>query len=151
MQKERIIVATGVFDILHPGHIAYLQQAKALGTKLVVILARDITAKRRKRIPFNNEQIRLTLVQALRCVDAVVLGSTDAQNHIDTLIAVHPDVLVLGHDQHIDTANVQRDFFAKTGKHIEVVQLEKYIGNHASTRNLLQAIHDYVARGNSHG
>ncbi|HTD81915.1 MAG TPA: adenylyltransferase/cytidyltransferase family protein, partial [Thermoplasmata archaeon] len=53
------VMATGVFDLLHPGHVAFLREAKALGDELVVVVARDSTAKRFKHTPITPEAQRV--------------------------------------------------------------------------------------------
>ena len=74
------VMAFGTFDILHPGHLFYLAQAKKLGNKLIVIVARDNTVKRVKiRPPEHNENERLKKVQAQEYVDEAVLGD---ENHL---------------------------------------------------------------------
>jgi FAD synthetase len=67
-------VATGTFDILHPGHVLYLQRSKALGDELAVIVARDVNVKHKPK-PMLPEEQRLSMVAALKIVDLAVLGS----------------------------------------------------------------------------
>jgi len=72
-------MATGTFDIIHPGHGYYLRESKNLGgkdTKLVVVVARDVTVRKRKRVPIVNEVQRLEVVKMLKPVDEAYLGHT---------------------------------------------------------------------------
>jgi cytidyltransferase-like protein len=94
----KVVMAGGVFDILHPGHIYTLTKAKALGDVLVVSVARDKTVLRTRGKPVvHDERTRLELVRSLRCVDAALLGSeTDI---MDTVDQVKPDIIALGYDQ----------------------------------------------------
>ena len=70
-------MATGTFDIIHPGHGYYLQESKNLGeenSKLIVVVARDATVRSRKRVPIVNEEQRLEMVKMLKPVDEAYLG-----------------------------------------------------------------------------
>ncbi|MEM4098073.1 MAG: adenylyltransferase/cytidyltransferase family protein, partial [Candidatus Micrarchaeaceae archaeon] len=71
------VMATGVFDILHLGHIYFLTEAKKLGDELVVVVARDSTAERLKRKPIMDENTRLKIVSSLKVVDEARLGNKD--------------------------------------------------------------------------
>ena len=71
------VMATGVFDLLHPGHVYFLEEAKQLGDELVVVVARDQTARRLKHEPYVPEHIRRQMVEALKPVDRAILGSLD--------------------------------------------------------------------------
>jgi len=94
------VLATGVFDIIHPGHIAFLKEARRLGDELVVIVARDKTALERKKRPVVPEEQRLAVVRGLKPVDKAVLGSE--RDMFSPLEDIKPDVIVLGHDQEVD-------------------------------------------------
>ena len=114
------VVATGTFDILHPGHVLYLSEARRLGDELWVIVARDSTIQH-KRKPLIPEQQRLCMVQALKCVDHAVLGSeTDMFAPIEQ---IRPDVIALGFNQHWDEAELKRKL---AGRNInaQVVRLQ---------------------------
>ena len=67
-------MASGVFDLIHTGHISYLEQAKALGDELVVVVACDSTARRRKHEPITPEDMRARIVGSLKPVDRVIIG-----------------------------------------------------------------------------
>ncbi len=90
------VLATGTFDILHPGHLLYLSEAKALGDELYVIVARDSMVKHKPK-PIVPEGQRLAMVQALRMVDRAMLGSeTDM---FEPLRKIKPDIIALGENQ----------------------------------------------------
>ena len=90
------VLATGTFDLLHPGHLLYLSKARALGDELYVIVARDSTIKHKPK-PIVPEKQRLTMVQALRMVDMAMLGSeTDM---FEPLREIKPDIVALGKNQ----------------------------------------------------
>jgi cytidyltransferase-like protein len=93
-----VVMAGGAFDIIHPGHIETLEQAKALGDVLVVSVARDSTFERnKKRKPQHGEILRKELVSSLRMVDAAVLGSVT--NIFETVLLLKPEIIALGYDQ----------------------------------------------------
>ena len=97
-KEEKIVLAGGVFDIIHPGHIHTLNAAKALGDVLVVAIATDRTAeKMKKRPPLHNQELRRELVSCLTMVDRAVVGH---ENDIfETVKEIKPDIIVLGYDQ----------------------------------------------------
>ncbi len=92
------MLAGGVFDIIHPGHVHTLNAAKALGDILVVAIATDKTAeKMKKRKPLHNQELRRELVNSLSMVDTAVLGHED--DIFETVKEVKPNIIVLGYDQ----------------------------------------------------
>ena len=97
-KEEKIVLAGGVFDIIHPGHIHTLNAAKALGDVLVVAIATDKTAeKMKKRPPLHNQELRRELVSCLTMVDSAIVGH---ENDIfETVKEIKPDIIVLGYDQ----------------------------------------------------
>jgi cytidyltransferase-like protein len=94
----RVVLAGGVFDIIHPGHIHTLNAAKVLGDVLVVVVATDNTAvKMKKRKPLHSESMRQELISALSMVDLCLIGNeTDI---FKTVEIVKPDIIALGYDQ----------------------------------------------------
>ena len=95
---KKIVLAGGVFDIIHPGHIHTLNAAKALGDILVVAIATDKTAqKMKKRPPLHNQELRCELVNSLSVVDVAVIGHD--KDIFQTVKMVKPNVIVLGYDQ----------------------------------------------------
>jgi len=95
---KKIVLAGGVFDIIHPGHIHTLNAAKALGDVLVVAIATDKTAqKMKKRQPLHNQKLRHELVSCLSMVDSAVIGHEE--DIFETVKEVKPDIIVLGYDQ----------------------------------------------------
>ena len=101
-KKKRVVLASGTFDLLHLGHVRFLEEAKKAGGKeaeLIVIVARDSTVKARKgKTPVMPEDQRRTLVESLKVVDEAILGLEDFS--IDKVIEkIKPDVIAVGHDQ----------------------------------------------------
>ncbi len=96
-QGERIVFTNGCFDILHAGHVTYMEQARALGTKLFVGLNTDASVQRLKTgRPVQDEQSRLRILASLWFVDAVMLFDEDTP--LNLIKAVLPQVLVKGKD-----------------------------------------------------
>ena len=95
---SKIVLAGGVFDIIHPGHINTLNAAKKLGDVLVVVVATDKTAiKMKKRRPLHSAQLRQELVSSLSMVDLCIIGDED--DIFKTVDLVKPQVIALGYDQ----------------------------------------------------
>jgi len=98
LSSKNTVLAGGVFDIIHPGHIHTLNAAKALGDILVVAIATDKTAqKMKKRPPLHNQKLRCQLVNSLSMVDTAIIGHED--DIFETVKQVKPDIIVLGYDQ----------------------------------------------------
>lgn len=99
LKGDRIVFTNGCFDILHRGHVEYLQEAAALGDRLVVGVNSDASVRRQGKgpdRPLNDEQSRAKVLAALRGVDAVVLFDDDTP--LSLIQAITPDVLVKGGD-----------------------------------------------------
>ena len=96
--NSKIVLAGGVFDIIHPGHIHTLNDAKKLGDVLVVVVATDKTAiKMKKREPLHSAELRRELVSSLSMVDLCIIG--DEEDIFKTVDLVKPQIIALGYDQ----------------------------------------------------
>lgn len=98
-QGLRVVFTNGVFDILHRGHVDYLESSRALGDKLIVGLNNDASVKRLgkgEERPINLEEARARVLSALRCVDAVVIFGEDTP--LELIRAIKPAILVKGGD-----------------------------------------------------
>jgi len=93
----QIAMTGGVFDIIHPGHILTLEEAKKHGDILIVVVATDATVKKiKQREPMHSQAERLQMVDALKPVDLAIAGG---ENWQDTLNKVSPDIVIFGYDQ----------------------------------------------------
>ncbi len=131
------VLATGTFDILHPGHLFYLSQASALGDELYVIVARAKMVKHKPK-PLLPDLHRLEMVQALGVVDRAVLGSeTDI---FEPLHEIRPDVVALGHDQHFDPVSLEKELKTR-GFNATVVRIKESNSNRLyGTRRIINLI-----------
>lgn len=106
------VLAQGTFDVLHLGHIRYLDFAKRHGKKLTVIVSRDSTVKRVKHhAPIFPERIRVQMVRALKGVDAAVLGGKG--DILDKVVQLRPELIVLGYDQKVNEKELQKKLAAR--------------------------------------
>jgi FAD synthetase len=117
------VVATGAFTILHPGHVLYLEEAKKLGDKLIVIVACDTMVEKRKNQRFVTEDQRLAVVKALKSVDEAILG--DDEDIYKPILRIRPDILALGKDQDFDEEELAEEL-RKRGLSTKVVRIQKY-------------------------
>ena len=121
---KRVVFTNGVFDILHPGHLRYLQHARSLGDALFVGLNADVSVRRNKgpERPINPQDERAEVLEALACVDAVVLFEEDTPDRI--IKAIQPDILVKGADWG-ENAIVGRDTVEARGGKVVRVPIEQ--------------------------
>lgn len=119
------VLATGTFDILHPGHLLYLSKAKALGDELHVIVARESMIKHKPK-PILSEAQRLTMVKSLGVVDDAQLGSeTDI---FEPLTRIKPDIIALGKNQFFDETKLEAEL-REHGIIVKVVRITAFEQN----------------------
>ncbi len=135
-------MATGVFDLLHPGHLKFLSQAKALGDELVVVVARDSTAKRFKHTPITSETSRVEMVGALKPVDKAILGHEG--DIFEILDELRPDVIALGFDQIHDEARILEECRRRGLASTRVVRLPKFEGDLDGTRKIVRRVAEWL-------
>ena len=122
---KKTVLAGGVFDIIHPGHIHTLNAAKALGDVLVVAIATDKTAqKMKKRQPLHNQELRRELVSCLSMVDKAIVGHED--DIFETVRAIKPDIIVLGYDQ-VHQNQFISDGCKRINLDVEIVRLQSLV------------------------
>ena len=95
----RVVATSGYFDPLHVGHLECLELAAQLGDKLIVIVNSDLQAKMKKGESFMNQEDRMRIVSALKCVDEVFLSIDKDKSQCESLISVKPDVFAKGGDR----------------------------------------------------
>jgi len=121
---KTIVFTNGVFDLLHPGHLRYLQQARGLGDLLIVGVNSDrsVNANKGEGRPITPEDERIEILEALACVDAVVVFDQDTPHAV--IAALQPDVLVKGADWAED-AIVGRDIVEARGGRVVRMPVER--------------------------
>lgn len=121
---RRVVFTNGVFDLLHPGHVRYLQAARDEGDTLIVAINSDrsVSSIKGPSRPVTPQQERAEVLGALRCVDAVVVF--DEETPFDIISAVRPDVLVKGADWAADRI-VGRDVVEARGGRVVRVPVEQ--------------------------
>lgn len=125
-RKKKIAVTAGTFDLLHPGHYNTLKFAKSLADELIVIIARDKTVEKIKgRKPIIPEEQRVMMVEALKPVDKVILGSLN--DKLEPILKIKPDVIVLGPDQTTYKVEELKKQLKEYGLNPEVVKVEEYV------------------------
>jgi len=130
-KEKKIVLAGGVFDIIHPGHIHTLNAAKALGGILVVAIATDKTAKKmKKRSPLHNQELRRELVSYLSMVDEAIVGHED--DIFQTVKEVKPNIIVLGYDQ-VHQEKFISDGCKRINLNVEIVRLESPVPHLSSS------------------
>jgi len=133
-------MASGVFDLIHLGHLHYLEEAKKLGDELVVVVARDSTVRRTKHEPITPENMRRDLVASLKPVDKAVLGREgDIYGIVEE---IKPNIIALGYDQPYDPEKIKRDL-KKRGLKVEVVRLPRLNGDLDGTRKIISKVVDW--------
>ncbi len=139
----RVVLAGGVFDIIHPGHIYTLNAAKALGDVLVVVVATDSTAeKMKKRTPLHKQEQRRDLVKSLSMVDLCVIGQEE--DIFKTVEVIKPEIIALGYDQTHQEKFIT-DGCKKLNLNIKVARLQSAVPEISSSeieKEYGKAIHD---------
>lgn len=134
---EKVVFTNGCFDILHAGHVAYLQEARALGHRLIVAVNDDASVSRLKgnARPFNTLKGRMAVLASLGAVDWVVPFSEDTPAQLIAL--VQPDVLVKGGDYKVEEI-AGHDTVLNSGGDVKILQFVDGL----STSNLVQTIRE---------
>ena len=120
---QKIVFTNGCFDILHAGHVEYLQKAKQMGDVLIVGLNKDQSISRQKGEgrPINSFEDRLSVISSLASVDYVI--GFDADTPIELIEGIVPDYLVKGSDWQVDDI-VGADVVQKAGGQVKTVELK---------------------------
>jgi FAD synthetase len=148
-EKRRVVLASGVFDLLHLGHVKFLEEAKKAGGKnaeLIVVIARDSTVEKNKGSkPIMSENQRRALVESLKVVDEAVLGF-EKFDIGDVIDRIKPDVIALGYDQTAMEKQV-RGYVDKHGLNVKVIRVGKFEEDELdSSSKIRQKIVDKFAR-----
>jgi len=148
-KKRKIVLASGVFDLLHLGHVRFLEAAKRAGgrnAELIVIVARDSTVEKRKGgKPVIPENQRRALVESLKVVDEALLGYKDF-NMGKVIEKIKPDVIAVGHDQY-GMEQAVRNYVKEKGLKTKVVKIGRFGEDELnSSSKIKQKIIEYFKR-----
>lgn len=147
--RKKIVIASGVFDLLHLGHVRFLEDAKKAGgknAKLIVIIAKDTTAEKMKgKKPIMSEDQRKALVESLRVVDQAVLGY-EGLDIAEVIEKIKPNIIALGYDQ-AEMESEVKDYLSKNKIPVSVVRIGKFGENILdSSTKIKQKIIDKLAK-----
>lgn len=134
------VMAVGVFDLLHAGHLHYLEQAKMLGEELVVVVAHDDTVRSRKHEPITNQQLRKRMVEGLKPVDKAMVGNPPSTPIFDILAEVNPDIIALGYDQKHSIDAIKEGLEAHGHSEVQVLRVEGLSDDLDGTRKIIAKI-----------
>lgn len=120
------VMATGTFDIIHPGHAFYLEEAKKLGgtdAELLVVIATDKTVEKHKRIPIMSQNQRAEMISKIKGVDEVVIG--DEVDPFKIVVEKQPDIIAIGPDQKFEPYKLEHQLKSR-GIVCKVVKIKDY-------------------------
>lgn len=134
------VMAVGVFDLLHAGHLHYMEQAKSLGDHLIVVVAHDDTVRKRKHEPVTGQDLRRRMVEGLKPVDEAVIGNPPEVPIFDILPKVNPDIIALGYDQEHAEERIRSSLEERGLGHIKVIRVEGLSDDLDGTRKIIARI-----------
>ena len=134
------VMAVGVFDLLHAGHLHYLEQAKALGNHLTVVIAHDDTVRMRKHEPVTSHDLRMRMVSGLKPVDHAMVGNPPSVPMYDILPLVEPDIIAIGYDQEHAEERIRNDLKERGFDEIEVCRVSGLSEDLDGTRKIIARI-----------
>ncbi len=132
------VMASGVFDVLHLGHIHYLKESKSFGNYLIVVVASDYTAKKHGKNLIFNENERRDLISELKVVDKAIIGHS-SDNIFQTVNEIKPDIITLGYNQKFNDKCIE-DNCRKMGLKTIVKRTSPYNGDINSSSQIRQKI-----------
>ena len=141
------VMAVGVFDLLHAGHLHYLQPAKSLGNHLTVVVAHDDTVRLRKHEPVTNHDLRRRMVDGLKPVDDAIIGNPPDVSIFEILPKVNPDIIALGYDQEHAEDSIKNKLQELGYSSILVTRVEGLTEDLDGTRKIIARI---ISRSQQH-
>ena len=134
------LMAVGVFDLLHAGHLHYVEQAKSLGDELIVVVAHDDTVRKQKHEPVTNQELRRRMVEGLKPVDRAIVGNPPSEPIFDILNTVKPDIIALGYDQKHSRDSIKSGLDNNGWSQVEVIRVEGLADDLDGTRKIIARI-----------
>ena len=135
------VMATGVFDIIHLGHLHYLEESKRLGDELVVVVATDTTVRKRKHEPITPQKMRLELVSSMKPVDRALLGK-ESGDIFDIVKEIKPDIITIGYDQPFKERELEAEM-KKRGLKVKVVRMPHLDHDLDGTRKIIKKVIEF--------
>jgi FAD synthetase len=136
------VMAVGIFDLLHAGHLHYVEQAKSLGEELVVVIAHDETVRKQKHEPVTGQDLRRRMVEGLKPVDRAVIGNPPGVPIFEILGKIKPDLIALGYDQKHSIDAIRKGLDQHGFEHVEVTRVEGLSDDLDGTRKIIARILD---------
>jgi FAD synthetase len=133
-------MAVGVFDLLHAGHLHYVEQAKSLGDELIVVVAHDDTVRKQKHEPVTNQELRRRMVEGLKPVDKAIVGNPPSEPIFDILNIVKPDIIALGYDQKHSRDSIKSGLENNGWGQVQVIRVEGLADDLDGTRKIIARI-----------
>ena len=136
------VMAVGIFDLLHAGHLHYVEQAKSLGEELVVVIAHDETVRKQKHEPVTGQDLRRRMVEGLKPVDQAIIGNPPGVPIFEILKQIDPDLIALGYDQKHYIDAIRKGLDQHGFEHVEVTRVEGLSDDLDGTRKIIARILD---------
>ena len=136
------VMAVGIFDLLHAGHLHYVEQAKSLGEELVVVIAHDETVRKQKHEPVTGQDLRRRMVEGLKPVDQAIVGNPPGVPIFDILKQIDPDLIALGYDQKHSIDAIRKGLDNHGFENVEVTRVEGLSDDLDGTRKIIARILD---------
>ena len=136
------VMAVGIFDLLHAGHLHYVEQAKSLGEELVVVIAHDETVRKQKHEPVTGQDLRRRMVEGLKPVDRAVIGNPPGVPIFEILGKIKPDLIALGYDQKHSIDAIRKGLDKHGFEDVEVTRVEGLSDDLDGTRKIIARILD---------
>ena len=134
------VMAVGVFDLLHAGHLHYVEQAKSLGDELIVVVAHDDTVRKQKHEPVTNQELRRRMVEGLKPVDKAIVGNPPSEPIFDILNIVKPDIIALGYNKKHSRDSIKSGLDNNGWSQVEVIRVEGLADDLDGTRKIIARI-----------
>ena len=136
------VMAVGIFDLLHAGHLHYVEQAKSLGEELVVVIAHDETVRKQKHEPVTGQDLRRRMVEGLKPVDQAIIGNPPGVPIFEILKQIDPDLIALGYDQKHSIDAIRKGLDDHGFENVEVTRVEGLSDDLDGTRKIIARILD---------
>jgi len=136
------VMAVGIFDLLHAGHLHYVEQAKSLGEELVVVIAHDETVRKQKHEPVTGQDLRRRMVEGLKPVDKAIIGNPPGVPIFEILKQIDPDLIALGYDQKHSIDAIRKGLDNHGFENVEVTRVEGLSDDLDGTRKIIARILD---------